>query len=279
VRFRFVPSVWQGAAALYGLALVLISLLPASQLEAYIPIARDSALDPGLRDLVIELSAIAGLLLLMAPVALRARKMRIRVAPRLWLSRPLSLAVVLCVACLALIASQDLREAATGLLPASLSLAVDRLSAGHVMAYGGLGLLLALGWGREMRPWRLGVLALALSGVLEVVQDLVPGRAANPWDLLSNGLGLAMGLTAGSLLIAEAPVHASAGGARHSRRGRRRHRPFAPAVALQRPTSLPPSGQRPAAARHARQHREPPSDRYVLRQPRLGRRRRDDDRD
>ncbi|MGH6914544.1 MAG: hypothetical protein ACREH3_12660, partial [Geminicoccales bacterium] len=238
-------------AAAYALALGLISLLPEPQLRAWLPIARDKALDSGLREAVIELSAIAGLLLVMVPLVLRILKMRIRVAPRLWLSRPLSLALILCVACLALIASEDLRAAAwdlaTDLLPASLSLAVDRLSAGHVMAYGGLGLLLALGWAREIGPWRLGLLALALSGVLEVVQDLVPGRAANPWDLLSNGLGLAMGLTAGSLLIAETPGDASAGGARRSRRSRRRDRSFAPAVALQRPPGAPPTGQRPAA--------------------------------
>jgi VanZ family protein len=276
VRLRYVSSVWQGAAALYALALVLISLLPASQLEAYVPIARDSALDPGLRDTVIELSAIAGLLLLMVPIVLRARRMRIRVAPRLWLSRPLSLALVLCVACLALIASQDLRDAATGLLPASLGLAVDRFSAGHVVAYGGLGLLLAIGWARQVGPWHVGLLALALSAVLEVVQDLVPGRAANPWDLLSNGLGLAIGLTAGSLLVAEASGDASVGGARRTRRGRRRHRSFEPAVALQRLPGAAATGQRPAAARHGR---EPHSDRHVLRQPRIGRRRRDDDRD
>lgn len=282
MRLRLLPSVWQGAAAAYVLALLLISLLPASQLSAWIPIASDKALDSDLRDAVIELSAIAGLLLLMVPVGLRVLKMRIRVAPRLWLSRPLSLALVLCVACLALIAWEGLREAvwdlATGLLPDSLRLAADRLSAGHVMAYGGLGLLLALGWAREIRPWQLGLLALALSGVLEVVQDLVPGRAANPWDLLSNGLGLAIGLTAGSLFIAEGPGDASGSGARQGRRGRR-HRSLAPAVALQRPRSAPVTGQRPAAGRHDRQRREPSSDRYVLRQPRLGRRRRDDDRD
>ena len=282
MRFRFVPSVWQGAAAAYALALVLISLLPASQLDAWVPIASDSALDSDLRDALVELSAIAGLLLLLVPLGLRLLKIRIRVAPRLWLSRPLSLALVLCVGCLALIASEDLRAAAwdlaTGLLPASFSLAVDRLSADHVMAYGGLGLLLALGFAREIRPWQLGLLALALSGVLEVVQDLVPGRAANPWDLLSNGLGLAIGLTAGSLLIAGAPGGASGGEARQGRRGRR-HRSLAPAVALERSSGRSRPEQTAAAGRHDRRRREPSSDRYVLRQPRVGRHRRDEDRD
>jgi hypothetical protein len=276
VRFRFVPSVWQGAAAAYALALVLVSLLPASQLRNWVPIATDSALDSDLGGAVVQLSAIAGLLLLLVPIGLRVLKMRIRVAPRLWLSRPLSLALVLSVACLALIASEGLRDAvwdlATGLLPASLGLAADRLSAGHVMAYGGLGLLLALGWAREIGAWQLGLLALALSGVLEVVQDVVPGRAANPWDLLSNGLGLAIGLTAGSLLIAEAPDPVSGSGAGQGRRSRQ-DRPLAPAMAPRRSPSLSKAGRRD------QQPREPRSDRYVLRQPRLGRGRRDDDRD
>jgi hypothetical protein len=277
VRFRLIPSVWQGAAAAYALVLVLISLLPDSQLDALVPIASDSALDSDLRDAVIELSAIAGLLLLMVPALLRVLRMRIRVAPRLWLSRPLSLVIVMCVGCLALIVSEDLRAAAwdlaTGLLPASLSLATDRLSAGHITAYGGLGLLLALGWGREVGPWRLGPLALGLSGILEVLQDIVPGRAANPWDLLSNGLGLAIGLTAGSLLIAEAPGAASGSGARQDRPGRRRRRSLGLAAALQ----PPPAGK--TASHRDRPRREPSSERYVLRQPRVGRRRRDGDRD
>jgi hypothetical protein len=269
--------VWQVTAAAYFLALIVITLLPNSQLDVWVPIASDSALDSGLRDAVIELSAIAGLLLLLVPVLLRVLRMRIRVAPRLWLSRPLSLVLVLCIGSLAPIVSDDLRAAAWGLaadlLPASLGLATDRLSAGHVMAYGGLGLLLALGWARAIGPWWLGLLAVGLSGVLEVVQDLVPGRAANPWDLLSNGLGLTIGLTAGSLLIAEAPGAVSGSEARRGREGRRRHRSLAPAVALR----MPSAGK--TASHRDRQRREPRSDRYVLRQPRIGRRRRDDDRD
>jgi hypothetical protein len=282
VRFRFVSSVWQGAAAAYALLLVLISLLPASQLDSWVPIASDSALDSDLREAVVELSAIAGLLLLLVPLGLRVLKIRIRVAPRLWLSRPLSLALVLCVGCLALIASEDLRGAAwdlaTGLLPAWLSLAAYRLSADHVMAYGGLGLLLALGWAREIRPWQLGLLALALSGVLEVVQDLVPGRAANPWDLLSNGIGLAIGLTAGSLVIAE-PLGGVSGSGAHHGRGGRRSRPPAPALAPQRPSGRSRADQTSAAGRHGWRRREPSSNRHELRQPRIGRGREDEDRD
>jgi hypothetical protein len=271
-----IPLVWQGMAAAYALALIVITLLPDSQLEVWVPIASDSAFDSGLRDAVIALSAIAGLLLLLVPVLLRVLRMRIRVAPRLWLSRPLSLVLVLCVGSLALIVSEDLRAAAWGLaadlLPVSLGLATDRLSAGHVMAYGGLGLLLALGWGGKIGPWQLGLLALGLSGVLEVLQDLVPSRAANPWDLLSNGLGLALGLTAGSLLIAEAPGGASGSEARGDREGRR-HRSPGLTAALE----VPLAGK--TVSRRGRRRREPSSGRYVLRQPRIGRSRRDDDRD
>lgn len=271
-----ISLVWRGMAAAYALALIMITLLPDAQLNAWLPIASDSALDSNLRDAVIELSAIAGLLVLLVPVLLRVLRVRIRVAPRLWLSRPLSLVLALCIGGLALMVFEDLREAAwdlaTDLLPASLGLATDRLSAGHVMAYGALGLLLALGWARAIGPWWLGLLALGLSGVLEVVQDLVPGRAANPWDLLSNGLGLTIGLTAGSLLVAETRGGASGGEARRDREGRRR-RSLIPALAL------PMSSAGKTASRRHRQRREPRSERYVLRQPRIGRRRRDDDRD
>jgi hypothetical protein len=226
VRSKLLRSGWQGIAAAYALIIVVISLLPEKVLEAWVPLARESPLDSGLREDLVQIVAVAGAGLAVAPLLLRALRLRIRVAPRLWLSRSLSISLVLYLACLALLASASLRAAAwklaDDLLPGWLHLAVKQLDAGHVMAYVGLGLLLVLAWGRRIEPWLLGAGALAASGVLELLQDFVPGRASDWWDLLANGLGISIGLMAGRLWIAAAREAPRGAGSQRRQRSRRR---------------------------------------------------------
>ena len=196
---------WRGAAVLYALTVAVLSLLPSGQLGAWAPLARGDALDRGITAIIVQAAAGAGLVLLIVPILARASGARLKVGPRLRLSRSLSLALIVYVTSLALMASGDLRAAARGIalgwLPAWFNLAAEHLSAGHVMAYAGLGLLLALGWGRRVDLRLLGLAVLVLGGVLEVGQGVVPGRSPNWWDLLADGLGAAVGLTAGGMLI------------------------------------------------------------------------------
>ena len=220
-------TVWRSAAGCCALAIIGSSLLPPERLPAWAP-----DLDRGIGGIAVWLAAGAGLLVL---AALTLRRIpaggRLKLAPGLRLSRPLSLALVVYVAGLALIASGDLRAAVWGLavdrFPAWLNLAAERLTAAHTLAYAGLGLLIALGWGRRADLRLAGLLVLALSGALELLQGAVPGRSPNWWDLLANGVGVAAGLAAGRLLGAwPRPADSDA-----VPRRRRHHRRTAPGPA------------------------------------------------
>ena len=204
----FSSIVWRGAAILCAVAIAVLTLLP----KAVPPAHEGTSLDRTTG------AAAVGLLLLAlaATTLLRARSTRrpgaaARRARPLW---PIALALLLCGAGLGLIASAGLaadavRAAAPDGLTGLRDLAASRLSASHVLAYGVLGFLLALGWGDGTRPLRrlglLGLLVVALGGVLEVLQDLIPGRNPSKWDMLSNGIGLAIGLVTGQLLPRRAP--------------------------------------------------------------------------
>lgn len=61
----------------------------------------------------------------------------------------------------------------------------------HAAAYGGLTLLFAAMFGH---PWVLAAGLLALSGAIEGLQALIPGRVASWADMLANGVGVAGGL-------------------------------------------------------------------------------------
>lgn len=205
VKQSLTRHVWRGAAALYALVVVVVSLLPAEQLVVWVPIAQDEGLNAGIREAVVEIAGVAGLVLVVVPVLLHVLRVRIWVAPRLRLSRTLSLALIVYVICLALIASESLRAAVWDgtlvVFPSWLGLVTRNLSACHFMAYSGLALLLVLGWGWRLEWWLIGFLALVLGGVLELLQGMVPGRIPEWWDLLSDGLGILMGLIAGRVFM------------------------------------------------------------------------------
>ena len=201
----------RAAAIVYALGVAVLTLLPSKYLAAWAPFALQDALDPEFRALAATGAVAAGLLLLGALALALARRWRPRLAPRLRLSWPLLLVLVAYLAGLALLASGQLRAAAWDValeeLPGWLEHAARRLrpATGHALAYVGLGLLLALAWGRQLGLWPLGLLAFALSGAAEALQELVPGREPSRWDLIANGLGLAVGLTAGGVLIGQPP--------------------------------------------------------------------------
>jgi hypothetical protein len=234
VTIGSLSALWRGAAVLYALAIVLLSLLPPERMPAWAP-------DPelGVGGTAIWLGAGAGLLALIV-LTLRAPRTGggLKVASGLRLSRPLSVALIVYLAGLALIASGDLRAGlwsiAVDWVPAWSDLAAERLAATHAMAYAGLGLLIALGWGHRVDLRRAGLLVLALSGVLELLQGAVPGRTPNGWDLLANGFGLAVGLAAGRLLRARSRTVRSGTTPRH--RHRRRHRRAVPEFAMRSST-------------------------------------------
>jgi VanZ family protein len=74
--------------------------------------------------------------------------------------------------------------------PRALSTGWDKLN--HVLAFSTLAIVATLGlmgaW------WRIAAALLAYGGLIELLQGLLPPREADLADLLSDGLGIAIGL-------------------------------------------------------------------------------------
>ena len=70
----------------------------------------------------------------------------------------------------------------------------------HFSAYFGLSLLAGLAWGRRMQMLLIFLAAVAMGGVMEMLQLLV-GRAAEWGDMLANTLGAGAGAGLAALLL------------------------------------------------------------------------------
>jgi hypothetical protein len=215
------------ASLIYALAVAVATLLPSS-------LAVDLGIGAGsgpAKQVVNEAlgylaAAVAAALLIVIP-------WRLRLAKRLGVSWPLFLCALGYVVGMAYLASEDLRRATYELvvydLPDWPEQAFGEIDPQHVAGYAGLGLLAGLAWRQQLHPVPTGGIVLAFGLLLEVLQDLVPGREPTPKDLTSNALGvligyLGIGLLA--LLSAEPGVDFSSGKGRrlhsHGRSGTRR---------------------------------------------------------
>ncbi len=72
----------------------------------------------------------------------------------------------------------------------------------HFIAYGGTGLLLALGYlgGRQRLVAWIGL--AAASGLFEILQNFIPGRSPSLFDALAGAGGLTLGMAVGVILTA-----------------------------------------------------------------------------
>jgi hypothetical protein len=135
------------------------------------------------------LGALAGALML-AVLAWRRR--------HLWLSRlslPLVGYIAVCAAGLALLVlvSQPPRYLGRVGLGGLRDFALD-FNARHIVFYFGFAVVAAFGWRGRISLPLIGVLLLAFGYGLELMQKLVPGRTFRINDMLSNGLGILLGL-------------------------------------------------------------------------------------
>ncbi|WP_370644831.1 VanZ family protein [Microvirga sp. ACRRW] len=69
----------------------------------------------------------------------------------------------------------------------------------HALAYFGTATLFMLGY--DKKGWETAVGLIAYSGLLEVLQLLVPGRTANFADMLASGSGALFGVTLWAVLL------------------------------------------------------------------------------
>jgi hypothetical protein len=60
----------------------------------------------------------------------------------------------------------------------------------------------AIGVLARLRPWLVGLVLAVHAPVSEVVQHLwIPARAGDPWDVVADWVGIALGLAVGRLLV------------------------------------------------------------------------------
>ena len=138
--------------------------------------------------LVVVSAFIGGLVL--AALAWRRR--------HIWISRlswPLVGYVIVCgigLALLVLISQPSRTLARVGL--AELRGVVDEFDVRHIISYFGFAVVAALAWRGRVGLPVLGVLLMAYGFCLELVQEFVPTRNFRIKDLVSNGLGILLGL-------------------------------------------------------------------------------------
>lgn len=69
------------------------------------------------------------------------------------------------------------------------------VDAGHLVAYLGFAVVAAFAWRDRLRLPIIGVLVMGYGFALELAQELVPTRSFRIMDLVSNGLGICLGLS------------------------------------------------------------------------------------
>ena len=151
-----------------------------------------------------------------------------RLAKRLKMSWPLFGLCLLYLFGLATLASSTVRAAVlrlisltdTGILVRRVT---NQLDAEHVVAYVALTILIVLAWRKKIALWWLAVGLFAYGFVLELLQQLVPGREFGRGDLMANALGIAIGVIGVALLDLLVDAGQPAGAEVHGE-GRRRRR-------------------------------------------------------
>jgi hypothetical protein len=177
-----------GLAIAYALLVTCSTLLPVGTDLWLFVFDTDRLLPPRFVGQVVVLGALAGGLML-AVLAWRRR--------HLWMSRlslPLVGYMALCGVGLALLVlvSQPPRYLSRMGMGELRSWAED-LDVRHIISYFGFAVVVAFAW-RQVSLLVIGVLLMAFGYCLELAQELVPSRIFRLQDLVSNGLGILLGL-------------------------------------------------------------------------------------
>jgi hypothetical protein len=215
---------WHLVAIGYAVFIACSTVLPTSTQSWFLALDIEKLATPYSVGKVVLLSAFVGAVML-AVVAWRRRDV--------WMSRlsPSLLAyVIVCgigLAMLVLISQPPRYLARLGL--GELRSVVAELDVRHMISYFGFAVVAAIAWrGRVSLPV-LGALLMAYGYCLELVQIWVPTRALRLKDLISNGLGILLGLCwvylYDSLFGEGTRLSRLAGGRRRRARARRNEAP------------------------------------------------------
>lgn len=197
---RRATLIWRCGAAVYAVAVLVLSLMPAGELVNWM--RPFEVLTSDVQDQIPRIASLTAAVLLLLLLACRLVRLRIPVTRRLRLSRGVSISLLFYVVVFAILASKDLQQNAWVIaryLPTGLEHISGELATSHVVAHAPLGALLVLGWGKRIEPPLLGLAALTISTLIEPLQEFVPGRTAEWWDVVSNGLGIFLGTTLATL--------------------------------------------------------------------------------
>jgi VanZ like family len=121
-----------------------------------------------------------------------------RLARRLNMSWSLLVVGILYLFGLVVLASSTIRAAMLGLVSTGMGVWVRRLTAAldaeHIVAHAALTMVVVLAWRQKFALHWLALTLFAYGFALELMQQLVPGRAYGFDDLAANALGIALGV-------------------------------------------------------------------------------------
>jgi VanZ like family len=181
---------WRGFAIGYAALLAWFTVLPSQVNRALLPVDVDRLVDPWTvaRSVLIGAAVAAILLSWLGWRHRRAWRSRLSWPVRGWL------AACLCGLALLVLLGQPPRYLDRAGLGWFQGFA-DDFDVRHVIAYFGFAIVVATAWRGRVGLPGTGVLLAAYGLVLELAQELVPTRNFRIKDLVSNGLGILLGLS------------------------------------------------------------------------------------
>lgn len=192
------PEIGRLELACRWLALLFVLIVAGLSLQSSNPRAFQDLIGHGPAAQLDELLEIVAAATLAVVVLMLAR--RSNLARRLRMSWPLLLLILLYLGGFALLVSSALGSVlhgplsmlAQGMFPDTFRVHVD---AGHVLAYLVFALLAMIGW-RRVNPELIALVLIVYGLALETAQLTVPNREFSVEDLVSNSLGVVLGVMA-----------------------------------------------------------------------------------
>jgi VanZ family protein len=207
-----------------ALVVAVVTLLPKRTEREMAVLAEGRHLGSQLGDVLMYV--VLGLL----GLAVIAVAWRSRLAARLKVSWPLLLVAIVYLVGLVALASRAVGSTVFGLIEPGMGVwlrgVFNQLDAEHTVAYAALTIIVVLAWRQKVALWWLVPGLFAYGYVLELLQELVPGREYGLTDLAANGLGIVIGLVGILLLDLLADLksrNAASARSTHTRRRSDRH--------------------------------------------------------
>jgi hypothetical protein len=223
----------RGLSVVVAGIVALVTLLPSGTERRFSLLGEGRALGDELNGVLVF--AIVGVVLVVLIVA----GWKSRLAWRLKMSWPLFLAGAVYLIGLTMLVSATLRQKVLGLFSTSPSW-LEGLDAEHAVVYAAFTIIVVMAWRGKVAVLWLALGLFAYGYVLELGQELVPGRDYRLGDVAANGLGIAVGLI--GILLFDLRAGRRRGGAAHVTPARRRTARSSSRTASRRSSGLNKAG-------------------------------------